>query len=81
MTMPKFSLFLSSDEVRELTSRVQNSAQARVLNAMGIEHRRRPDGSVAILRSHIEQLFGVTQPTQQRHQSEPNWGALNAART
>lgn len=29
-----------------------------MLKFMGIEHRRRADGSVAVLYSHVEQLFG-----------------------
>jgi hypothetical protein len=73
-------MFLSPAEIRALTERVQYAAQLRSLRAMGIEHRIRPDGSLAILRSHIEQLFGST-PEKRRHQStEPNWGALHAAR-
>jgi hypothetical protein len=32
----------------------------RVLRAMGVEHRVRPDGSVAVARAHIERIFGVS---------------------
>jgi hypothetical protein len=49
---------LTPTEVRELTGRIRRGAQVLALRTMGIEHRVRPDGSVAILRSHVEQLFG-----------------------
>jgi hypothetical protein len=42
---------------------------------------KRPDGSVAVMRVHIEQLFGFTSETRKRQPIEPNWGALNATRT
>lgn len=48
--------FLSFKEIQALTQRKVRTAQVRVLKAMGIEHRVRPDGSVAILRSHITKL-------------------------
>lgn len=74
-------MFLDSDEVRELTRRVQHAAQARTLRAMGIEHRPRPDGSLAVLRAHVEQqLGGAPAPARKKAAAEPNWGALDAAR-
>lgn len=74
-------MFLDSDEVRELTKRVQHAAQARTLRAMGIEHRPRPDGSLAVLRVHVEQQLGGAPTTARKKASaEPNWGALDAAR-
>lgn len=74
-------MFLDMDELRELTARQQHSAQAKVMRAMGIEHRARPDGSLAVLRLHVEQVLGAA-PGQRRQRApvEPNWGALNAAR-
>lgn len=82
--MTKFihtTMFLNLDEVRALTKRIQYSAQIKVLRAMGIEHRKRPDGSLAILRSHIEQIFGGSLEKRKYQSTEPNWGALNATRT
>ena len=52
--------FLSYEEIQALTHRKVYSAQVRVLKAMGIEHRVRPDGSVAILRAHITKVFDGT---------------------
>lgn len=74
-------IFLTRSELRELTGRVQYSAQIKVLRSMGIEHRARPDGSLAVLRVHIEQLFGVAVKTKLNQFQEPNWGALNATRS
>lgn len=53
------STFLDSTEMAELTGRVRSDAQVRALRHMGIEHRVRPDGKVAVLRSHVEQVLGV----------------------
>jgi hypothetical protein len=75
-------MFLNPAELRALTNRVQCSAQVRALRAMGIEHRIRPDGSLAVLRAYIEQIFGGgMSETGKRQPVEPNWGALNASRT
>lgn len=73
--------FLTPEEIKDLTGRVQNLAQVKVLRGMGIEHRTRPDGSVVILRSHVEQtLGGATPAPRKRTPTEPNFGALNATR-
>ena len=53
-------MFLSRAEIADLTRKQHRDAQVRVLRAMGVEHRVRPDGSVAIARAHIERIFGVS---------------------
>jgi hypothetical protein len=69
--------FLSFEEIQALTQRKVRTAQVRVLKAMGIEHRVRPDGSVAILRAHITKVFdGSTETKKQTKQVEPNWEAI-----
>lgn len=50
-------LFLTQDEVSTLTGKQRRPAQKRVLNAMGIDHRTRPDGALIISRSHIEHIL------------------------
>lgn len=75
------AMFLTRDEIKALTLRIQHVAQVKVLCAMGIEHRIRPDGSVAVLRAHVEQSFGANSPHQSRTTTEPNWGAINATRS
>lgn len=72
------SMFLDSDEIRELTNRIQHSAQARTLRSMGIEHRQRPDGSLAVLRSHVEEVIGGRGEGKKIKEFKPNWAAANA---
>ena len=60
---------LSDAELFEVTRRRQSSAQVRVLRAMGIAHRIRPDGSVLVLRQSL--LDEAPMPTVQ--ESEINW--------
>lgn len=49
--------FLAPEEIKDLTDKTRRPSQVKVLNAMGIEHRVRPDGSVAILRAHVFKVF------------------------
>lgn len=72
----KQSMFLNLEEVRALTNRTQRVAQAIALRAMGIEHKIRPDGSVAVLRSHVEQQMGGGVARNDGKQSEPDWEAV-----
>lgn len=74
-------MFLSKDELRDLTNRIQYAAQIRTLRAMGIQHCVRPDGSIAVMRSHVEVLFGVQNRSGARAPVEPNWGAIHATST
>ncbi|WP_240804925.1 DUF4224 domain-containing protein [Cupriavidus oxalaticus] len=55
-------MFLTAEEVRQLTNRVQRRAQAVVLNSLGVEHKIRPDGSIIVLRAHVEHLLGAGTP-------------------
>ena len=48
-------MFLTKEELQELTGRTRRDAQVAALRSMGIEHRIRPDGSPAVLRAHVEQ--------------------------
>lgn len=75
-------MFLDDEELRELTHRTHHTSQMKVLKSMGIEHRTRPDGSAAVLRSHVEAVLGgaVAAP-RKKAPTEPNWGALNATLT
>lgn len=68
------ALFLTPAELQELTGRSRRDAQARALNAMGITHRARPDGSLVVSRDHVDRLLGgVARSTVVSH--EPNWNA------
>ncbi|MHB8348410.1 MAG: DUF4224 domain-containing protein [Acidiferrobacterales bacterium] len=49
-------MFLTPEEIVALTRRKRRPAQVIELRYMGIEHRVRPDGSVAVLWAHVERL-------------------------
>jgi len=74
MSLP---MVLESDELASLTHKVRASAQVKALRFMGIEHRIRPDGTVAVLRTHVEQVLGVL-PAEKRKPpaNEPNWAGI-----
>ena len=71
-------IVLTTDEIEALTGRHRRDAQIKALRFMGIEHRVRPDGTVAVLKAHIDLVLGgnVTR-TSKPHRSEPNWAALD----
>jgi hypothetical protein len=64
-------LCLTREEVAELTGRTQRSAQRRVLQYMGIDHKQRPDGSLVVFRSGLDAAAGIGHATKR---TEPNWG-------
>lgn len=49
--------FLLPEEIANLTDKKRRPAQLRVLQAMKIEHKVRPNNSIAILRAHINKVF------------------------
>lgn len=72
------SMFLSNEEIIELTSRRRSDCQIEKLRSMGIEHRPRGDGSIAILRAHVNKVFGGIEnmiPIAMKR-IEPNWGDI-----
>jgi hypothetical protein len=71
-------IFLTREEVAQLTNRLRPAAQARVLRFMGVEHRIRPDRSLAVMRAHVEKLFcGEPSAASAKAKSfEPNWSAM-----
>lgn len=62
-------IVLTEEELVELTQKERPSAQARVLDFMGIRYRPRPDGSLAVMRIHVETVEG--QVPSARLPSEP----------
>jgi len=69
-------MFLTSEEIKELTGLQRYTAQARALAKMGIEYKVRPNGSIVVLRSHVEKQFGEQQSNEKI--IEPKWSALDA---
>jgi hypothetical protein len=55
-------LLLDPAELRELTGKTRGDAQCRVLERMGIAHKRRPDGTIAVLRTQVEAVLGGGAP-------------------
>lgn len=70
-------MFLTPEEIRELTHRVKHGAQAVALNTMGIMHKIRPDGSIVVMRDHVESLFGIAEKSRKAKVIEPNWSRIN----
>jgi hypothetical protein len=69
------TLCLTAAEVSQLTGKRRPSAQLKALRFMAIDHKRRPDGSLVVLRSKL----GV--PCEEAatggiatRKTEPNWG-------
>lgn len=52
-------MILTAEELASLTRRTRSDAQARALNAMGIPHKRRADGSIVVSRTHVDEWLGV----------------------
>ena len=69
-------MFLNQDELNSLTGKERPSAQARALRQMGIEYRQRPDGSIAVLRAHVEQIFGLGVSSSNRRKTAPNFSMV-----
>ncbi|HEY1999716.1 DUF4224 domain-containing protein [Paraburkholderia sp.] len=67
------SMFLTDEELTGLTCKQRNSARIRVLNSMGIQHKIRPDGSVAVLRAHVDRLFGEKSGKSKIAEWQPSW--------
>lgn len=72
-------MFLDDDELKSMTHRVQRAAQAKMLRSMGIAFKQRADGSLAVLRSHVEREFGASEVRKPKAKDfQPNWSGLNA---
>lgn len=71
--------FLEPEHITKLTKKKRRPAQLRVLKGMQIEHKVRPDGSIAILWAHISKVFDGNPsetPRKTNKTASPNWEAL-----
>lgn len=69
-------MFLDEDEIFRLTHRHRSDAQHRALLFMGIEHKIRMDGSIAVLRSHVEKVFGDGLVSKAARKTAPDFSAI-----
>lgn len=69
-------MFLSTTEIYELTKKRGHAAQVRALRAMGVDHKVRADGSPAVLKLHVEKIFGGNIEKPVRMKTQPNWNAF-----
>ena len=65
-------LFMSYEEIRELTLKAHYTAQARTLSEMGICYTFRPDGSPVVLHSTLKDM--VVNP--KRKSNQPDFSSL-----
>ncbi len=70
-------MFLTPEELVELTHAKRRDTQIRALRMMGIEFKLRPNGTPAVLRSHIEKVFGGVQTQAPVIGNLPNFAALD----
>lgn len=69
------TICLTREELVELTGKKHRDAQQRVLVALRIEHKMRPDGEILVARALVEQWLGVKVKKEARVH-EPDWDAL-----
>lgn len=69
-------MFLTEQEICDLTDRERHDAQARQLRFLGIDFRQRADGSLVVLKSHIEKSLGGITEKHVRVKTQPNWNAV-----
>jgi hypothetical protein len=69
-------LFLTDEEIAELTGKRQRRLQKEVLNHIGITHKERPDSTLIVLRAHMEEVLGTRRPARDKPPAEPNWDAM-----
>ncbi|MDR6583550.1 hypothetical protein J2W50_001748 [Herbaspirillum frisingense] len=66
---------MNDSEIKALTKRSRSKAQQKQLNAMGIQHKVRADGSLVVLSAHVDKLLGGdVQSSRPARQSK--WEAL-----
>jgi Domain of unknown function (DUF4224) len=70
-------MFLTQDEIKELTGRKRHASQAAMLNAMGIAHKQRGDGKILALKNHVEKVFGGGVEKIKSPRREPDFSAIN----
>ena len=70
-------MFLTRDELRDLTGFRRPEAQLRWLLDNGFTAIRRADGRVVVAREHVLEVLGV-KPAHVEADPEPDWSALDS---
>lgn len=71
-------MLLTDQEIADLTRKRRHPAQAAQLRVMNIAFKQRADGSLVVLRAHVEHLLGGVAPSKVQDRIEPNFEAINA---
>ncbi len=66
-------LILSDDEIKALTRKHHRRLQSQALSALGIEHKRRADGSIVVLREHVTRVLCNEQAARQTKKTAPRF--------
>lgn len=69
-------MWLTKDEIRELTGFVHRDKQVEELNRLGVTHRTRGDGTIVVARDHVAEQFGCNVTSASETQAEPNWSNM-----
>jgi hypothetical protein len=64
---------LTPGEISQLTGKHRPTAQMKALRFMAIDHKRRPDGSLVVLRSVLAVPCTETAAGDSAKKTEPNW--------
>ena len=73
------TMFLSKKELHDLTGRIHQSSQMKVLRSLKIVFEPCEDGRILVLREHIRSKFGaITDKKKPKRKFKANWDALNA---
>lgn len=72
------SMFLTGEELAQLTGKKRRSAQVEALRMMGIEHKVRPDGMPVVSRHHIEDILDgrIQTGIESKRDVQPDFGAM-----
>lgn len=74
----KTNMFLSAPQLYTLTRKKHCNAQALVLNTLGINYIKRPDGSLIVSELHVQQLLGAEANGVNLKKVDPDWSVINA---
>lgn len=70
------TICLTRDELIQITGKKHRDAQLRVLVALGIDYKERPDGEILVLRTLVEKALGAKRAAERKRRNEPDWDAL-----